>query len=51
MQTIQKLIIKASVCQVKLFDKYAEKFDEDGVDLLSNSLVLLGQSNKLINSN
>ena len=50
MQAIQNLIIKASVCQVKLFDRYADKFEEEDVELLSNSIVLLGQSNKLINT-
>ena len=50
MQTIQNLILKASICQVKLFDKYVEKFEPEDIELLSNSLALLGQSNKLINT-
>ena len=50
MQTIQNLIIKALVCQVKLFDRYAGKFEEEDVELLSNSIALLGQSNKVIHT-
>lgn len=49
MQSIQNLMIKASICQAMLMDKHAEKFDSENIELLSNSLVLLGQSNRLIN--
>lgn len=50
MQTIQNLMIKASICLTKLLDKHAESFDSDDIKLATNSLALLGQSNKLINT-
>ena len=41
MQTIQNLMIKASICLTKLLDKHAESFDSDDIKLATNLLALL----------
>jgi len=50
MQKIQNMVVKAASSVSKLLDKHSDGFDSQDVEWGTNSLALLGQANKLINS-
>ena len=49
-QTLQNVLVKASVNLAKLLDKESEALDSQSMEWCKNALALLGQSYKLINN-